>query len=237
MDLDLGRCIRTVEASADDEIERIAAAAALRAELEQVGDDLLDHFVGEARAAGRSWAQIGDALGVTRQAAQQRHGSLVERVVERLRGGMFRRFAEPARTAVVEAQAAARTRNHSPIGTGHVLLGVVAAGDDDVAVRALDRTGVDRAAVERLVAARLPAPGDTPVKGHIPFGADAKAALVEALRESQSLGHPHIGTEHVLLALRRVEDGVAAQALADAGVGYDELREAIVDLRPGAGRT
>jgi ATP-dependent Clp protease ATP-binding subunit ClpC len=125
---------------------------------------------------------------------------------------------------------AASARNHSPIDTGHVLLGLIAGGDDDVAVRALDRLGVDRATVEHLVEARLAPPGDRPVRGHIPFHADAKAALVEALRESRELGHDHIGTEHLLLAVRQVEAGVAAQALAEAGVRHDDLRAAVVEL-------
>lgn len=231
METDLRHLITTVEASADDEIERIAAASALRDELTTIGDQLLDHFVGEARASGRSWTQIGEALGVTRQAAQQRHGGLIDRVVGRLSGGgLFRRFTTPARTAVVMAQEAARDRNHSPIGTGHVLLGLVAAGDDDVAVRALGRLGVDRATVEGLVEARLAPPGRTAVKGHIPFGPDAKAALVEALRESRELGHDHIGSAHLLLALRAVDDGVAAQALEEAGVAQDDLRAAVREL-------
>ena len=49
---------------------RLAELALDRRELEsQIGAT-----VGDARRAGRSWAQIGAALGVTKQAAQQRYG-------------------------------------------------------------------------------------------------------------------------------------------------------------------
>ena len=50
-----------------ERIHRAALARAEAAELEAVA-------VREARAAGASWSQIGDALGVTKQAAQMRFG-------------------------------------------------------------------------------------------------------------------------------------------------------------------
>jgi hypothetical protein len=46
-----------------------AAAELARAE------DLVGRAVGAARAAGASWAEVGDALGTSRQAAQQRFAS------------------------------------------------------------------------------------------------------------------------------------------------------------------
>ena len=229
MELDLDTLIRSVEESPGDELERVSSAALLKDSFEQLGDDLLDHFVAEAREAGRSWTHIGEALGVTRQAAQQRHGGLLDRLVGRLREGRFKRFTPGARTAVIEAQAAARDRHHAHIGTEHVLLGLFAAGDGDAAVRALDRLGVDRATVERLVDARVPR-GDAPVKGHIPFTPNAKKTLERALREALGLGHSHIGTEHIILALRQVDEGVAARVLTDAGVTDDDLRTTVLDL-------
>ena len=236
MDLDLDTLIRSVEESAGDELERVSSAALLKDSFEQLGDDLLDHFVAEARQAGRSWTHIGEALGVTRQAAQQRHSGLLDRLVGRLREGRFKRFTPGARTAVVEAQAAARDRRHAYIGTEHVLIGLFAAGDGDVAVRALDRLGADRATVGRLIDTHAPR-GETPVKGHIPFTPNAKKTLERALREALGLGHSHIGTEHIVLALRQVEEGVAAQVLADAGVTYDDLRTTVLDLVSAAAET
>jgi hypothetical protein len=54
----------------------LAAAACKQQELADLGEQLLDHFVEEARAAGCSWSQIGTALGVSKQAAQQRHSAV-----------------------------------------------------------------------------------------------------------------------------------------------------------------
>ena len=43
-------------------------AAVVAAELTELSDALLSHFVDRCRVSGRSWAQIGTRLGVTRQA-------------------------------------------------------------------------------------------------------------------------------------------------------------------------
>ncbi|GCE75593.1 Clp protease N-terminal domain-containing protein [Cellulomonas biazotea] len=63
---------------------------------------------------------------------------------------MFERFTRDARTAVERAQDVARRLGADHIGAEHVLLGAVAA-DDTVARRALDRAGVDVAALEQAV--------------------------------------------------------------------------------------
>lgn len=41
----------------------------------ELAQQTLQHLVEEARAAGHTWQEIGDALGTTRQAAFQRFGS------------------------------------------------------------------------------------------------------------------------------------------------------------------
>jgi hypothetical protein len=236
MDLDLDRLITGVNDATDQPLDRVSTAALLRDQLEHIGDELIDHFVSEARGQGCSWAQIGEALGVTRQAAQQRHSALADRLARGVLvdDGTFKRFTGKARAAVENARAAAQARSHGFIGTEHVLLGLFAAEDGNVAVQALGRLGADRAAVERLVDERVP-PGDDDVTRHIPFTPRAKLALERALREALMLGHNYIGTEHIVLALRKVEEGVAAQVLADLGVAYDDLRTTIVQLLVGKG--
>ena len=67
------------------------------------------------------------------------------------------------------------------------------------------------------------------------FSTHARQALAAAEREARSLNHAHIGTEHVLLGLLRVEESVAAQALRLLGVTYRKARRritALVDTGP-----
>jgi ATP-dependent Clp protease ATP-binding subunit ClpC len=67
------------------------------------------------------------------------------------------------------------------------------------------------------------------------FSAHAREALAAAEREARSLKHAHIGTEHVLLGLLRIEGSLAAQALRMMGVTYRKARRritALVDVGP-----
>ena len=59
----------------------LAAAQQLRDRLDWV----LLSLVGESRAAGMSWSQIGGALGVRKQAAHQRYGPYVEAALAQAR--------------------------------------------------------------------------------------------------------------------------------------------------------
>jgi ATP-dependent Clp protease ATP-binding subunit ClpC len=130
---------------------------------------------------------------------------------------------------VVAAEAAARDRRHEWIGTEHLLLGLLANDDGNVAQQALARLGVDRATVERLVHELVP-PGTEPVSGHIRFTPRAKKTLEVALREALHLGHNYIGCEHIALALRRLDEGVAAHVLAEQRVTYKDLERAIREV-------
>jgi hypothetical protein len=225
--MELNELIEAVaESGAGDPLERVAAAATIKDQVAAIGDELVDHFVAEARAAGCSWTQIGEALGVTRQAAQQRNGGPIGRLLHGLTRGRFTRFTKRAKAAVIAAQAAARDRHHPTVETEHLLLGLFAGEDENVAVIALARLGVDRAAVERAVDERV-APGTDGPRGHVPFGAQAKKTLEITLREALRMGHNYIGCEHIVLALRRIEDGLAARILADLGVTYADLEQAV----------
>jgi ATP-dependent Clp protease ATP-binding subunit ClpA len=67
------------------------------------------------------------------------------------------------------------------------------------------------------------------------FSRPAKKTLELALREAVALRHSHIGTEHLLLGLVRVEDRVVADALATCDVELDGLRAAVADAVREAG--
>jgi len=62
------------------------------------------------------------------------------------------------------------------------------------------------------------------------FTEKARRVMILAQEESRELGHDHIGTEHLLLALIREEDGVAAKALTEAGITLDDARKRVEDV-------
>ncbi|HEY3238480.1 MAG TPA: Clp protease N-terminal domain-containing protein [Acidimicrobiia bacterium] len=238
---DLDRLIAAViaEAVGEEPLDRLAAAARVRDDLDQLTEALLDHFVEEARQAGCSWSQIGAALGVSKQAAQQRH-TAVESVARQLlarlpqlrkpggRGPFFARFTAGARRSVVLAQGAARRLQHNYIGTEHLLLGVLEE-QESAGARALAELGVTGEEVEAAVVEEIGL-GTEPGGGHIPFTPRAKKVLELALREAIKMGHKHIGTEHVVLAITREGKGVAAQILAARGADDARVREVVQRL-------
>ena len=48
-----------------------------------------------------------------------------------------------------------------------------------------------------------------------------------------ALGHNYVGTEHILLAMLREGDSVAAQALTGLGIGHAQVRERVLGLLAG----
>ena len=132
---------------------------------------------------------------------------------------MFERFTDQARRVVVVAQEESRKLGHDYIGTEHILLGILGAGES-VAVQALASLGVSLEAAREQVE-EIVGRGSHQVSGHIPFTPRAKKVLELSLREAIQLGHNYIGTEHILLGLIREGEGVAAQVLDPAGRGSE----------------
>lgn len=235
--MDLEALIQDVhdQAQTDAPLDLLSVAVTHHGDLTEQADQLLDHFIHTARDDGCSWAQIGDVLGVSKQAAQQRHGD-VGGLLSRFFGGqgrgtgrgLFRRFTDRARNAVVEAQNEARGLNHNYIGTEHVLLGLL-LDDESVATKVLQGFSISRDEVVAEIEARI-GRGEDPVKrGHIPFTPLAKKSLEGALKSARELDHTYIGTEHILLGVLSVDDGVGAQILHDRGVTRANARKAIID--------
>ncbi len=145
---------------------------------------------------------------------------------------MFERFTERARQAIVLAQDEARLLRHNYIGTEHLLLGLLRE-EDGVARRVLESLGISAEPVRgRVVAIVGEGEGEAVPAGQIPFTPRAKKVLELGLREGLSLGHDHIGTEHILLGIARENDGVAARILLDLGADDETIRDAVVRAVP-----
>ena len=141
---------------------------------------------------------------------------------------MFERFTDRARAVVVLAQEEARLLNHNYIGTEHILLGL-SREESGVARKVLDDVGIELATVRDDVLGII-GRGQSPPGGHIPFTPRAKKVLELSLREALQLGHNYIGTEHILLALVREGEGVAAQVLVKNGVNLHDLRARTISV-------
>ena len=142
---------------------------------------------------------------------------------------MFERFTAEARSVVVRAQEEARGLQHDYIGTEHILLGLFST-PTSVAARALRTVGVTAAAVRAGIEETVGKGTQEAPAGHIPFTKGAKKALELSLREALKFTHNYIGTEHILLALERESDGLAAKILARHVHDTGAIRAAVTDL-------
>src|SRR5262245_43425750 len=218
--------VTEVEHDASDEtpLARLSTAATMSSEMTATADAVVGHFVERARLAGHSWSEIGDALGVSKQAAQQRH---VARVATILDIG-FSRFTDRARQTVAHSQTVARELGHTYVGTEHLLVAQFSAVGG-ISARIMSEAGMSEAALTEAIVARF-GRGAKPPAGVIPFTPRTVAALQDALAVAVEMGHNYIGTEHLLLGLSRVEGSAAAELLAEAGLGEPAIRAQVVEL-------
>ena len=144
---------------------------------------------------------------------------------------MFERFSEHARQVVVLAQDEARALSHNYLGTEHLLLGLLRQ-QEGLGSRVLAAFGITLEEVRANVV-RIVGQGDEVVTGQIPFTKHAIRVLELALRESLSLNHNYIGTEHILLGLVRENEGVAFRILLDFDAHPDNTRDAVIRMLGG----
>ena len=121
------------------------------------------------------------------------------------------RLSRGARSAVVFAQEEARTLNHGQLGPEHILLGLLRQ-EQGLAARLLNAVEITLDDVRARVI-RMTGQGEEAPAGHIHFTRQAKETLDLARSEARSLDHDSVGTEHILLSLLLLDDGVAARIL------------------------
>ncbi len=204
-------------------LDRLRSAVLLSEDLHELGDLMLDRVVGEARAAGCSWAEIGGAFGISKQAAQQRFVS-----AEPCRGLWPEGFTGSARKVLLAAEQQARQLGHNYIGTEHILLGLIDV-HDEIAAHALAALDVSAAAVGSYIA-QLVGKGETRRWRVLGVAPRAKKTLELARAEASRLGHQQVGTEHLLLAIARLNDGVAAHILKDLGADPPRVRQQLAAI-------
>ena len=186
-------------------LQHLSAAMLASERLGELADHLIGHFVDQARRAGASWTEIGQSMGVSKQAAQKRFvprksedGSLLER----------------QRVAIARAVVGERRLLHEP---------------DGLAAQAITALGVSLDAVRDAVTAVL-GPAAEEVPAHIPFTPGAKKVLELTVRDALRLGHNYVGTEHILLGVLSDEESRGARALTGLGITKERAEGRLVSL-------
>ncbi len=131
------------------------------------------------------------------------------------------RFTQRARRVLSLAHQEAERARQSSIGTEHLLLGLMDE-EGGVAGRVLRDLGMTPDRVREVVLRVSGTPTNfDPNK--IELSAETQQVLEFAVDEARRLSHHYIGTEHILLALVRIESN-GMEALHKLGVTADQIR-------------
>ncbi len=140
--------------------------------------------------------------------------------------GIFDKFTERAQRVMVYAQEEAIRLRHDYIGTEHILLGLVRE-DEGIGAQLIKNRGGDLEELRKRVMAVI-GMGQEPVTKVIGYTPRTKNILESSLSEARALGHNYVGTEHLLLALLREGEGVAAQILDSIGITLEDIEDDII---------
>jgi ClpA/ClpB-like protein len=138
---------------------------------------------------------------------------------------MFERYTEKARRVIFFARYEASQYGSPVIATEHLLLGLLR---EDLAMmrRFVHRIQLEaeiRTEVDRLI--KRGKPFATSVE--VPLSTESKKILNLAGEEADRLAHRHLGTEHILLGILRLQNSLAATLLMARGAKADAIREQI----------
>ena len=140
---------------------------------------------------------------------------------------MWQRFTERARRVILLGQEEASKMNSSHVGTEHLLLGLVRE-NEGVAAQVLQKMGVSLQRVRQEIEAEVE-PSEEGASSEPKLTPRAKRVLELAADEARRMRHNYIGTEHLLLALLREKDGVAATVLRKLGLNLERARNQVME--------
>lgn len=137
------------------------------------------------------------------------------------------RFTQRVRKVLFLARDEAGRLQHDYIGTEHLLLGVVREGEG-VAANVLRHLKIDFERIQKAVEDSVTAPNGPVSIGEIPFTPRAKKVLELSIDEARLHNHSYVGTEHLLLALIREGEGVAARVLSELGADHEQVKREVM---------
>ncbi len=146
---------------------------------------------------------------------------------------MKNNFSSRVQMVIQFARDEALRLGHDYIGTEHLLLGLIREGEG-IAIEILHSLGCDLEEVKSAVEDAGRASGDTMTIGNIPFTKRAEKILKSAYVEADRHKSDIIGTEHLLLALVKEKEGLAAQILKSFGVTYEAVSEELERIMQGS---
>ena len=140
---------------------------------------------------------------------------------------MFDKFTNRAKQVIKLAKREALKLNHNYLGTEHVLLGLLKLGQG-IAVNVLKNLNIEYDTILAEIELIVGFGPEMQVYGDPALTSKVKKVFEYANEEALALNHNYVGTEHLLLALIRQQDGVAAQILENLNVNLKEIRKEVL---------
>jgi len=142
----------------------------------------------------------------------------------------FDRLTRMSQEALQAAGGIAKDRRHPEVGTGHLLLALLAQ-PDGVVLPIVQRIGVTPTTLRNRITEVLEAtPAAYGSSGDVRLSSRLSQVLEAAQVEASNLGDDYVSTEHLLLALADARDTVA-RTLTEAGVTRDAILSALKEVR------
>lgn len=141
-------------------------------------------------------------------------------------------FSQRVQVVIQLSREEALRLGHDYIGTEHLLLGLIREGGG-VAIEILQNLEQDLDELKKAIEDSIRSTGGTITMGNIPFTKRAERVLRVAAAEAERFKSNVIATEHLLLALLKDAEGVAAQVLQGFEITYETVREELENVLRG----
>ena len=145
----------------------------------------------------------------------------------------FIKFTDRARRAMQAAQLEAARLGKSYVGTEHLLLGILA---EPGAASSVLR-GITQEAVRNEILQILGRENGSVPTGQIVYSPRTRKVIEQSAKEAHELNQEAVTVEHILLALMREREGVAAHILIKMGVDLSKAREELIAILSGREET
>jgi len=155
-----------------------------------------------------------------------------QQVLDTMKNNFTNRVSKVIRYSKEEAM----RLGHDYIGTEHLVLGIIKEAEG-IAIKILQNLGCELPKLKKAIEDSTAPSGGTMTIGNLPLSKRAEKALKMTYIEAKNFKSDVIGTEHLLLAILKEKDSLAAQILltfnVDYASAYNEL-ENILAGKPSA---
>lgn len=133
----------------------------------------------------------------------------------------FTGFTEKANAALNAAIESAENMGHTYVGSEHLLIGLLSESGG-MAFAALAARKLTSDKIEEILRASVGIGAPTVLTPN-EFTPRTKRIIEKAVQSARSMGHPYIGTEHILMSIIKEDDSAAVSLMRQLGISPQEI--------------